>query len=237
MIKIAICDDEPVFEKAIKELLISASIKYNEEYKSSYFPSATTLLEAPFDYDILFLDIKLEDGKDGITIGKQLRDNGNTALFILVTSMMDRYREGYKAGVHRYLEKPINPEEFEEALVSAVKCLKTSPQRIDIKFKTHSDIVNIDDIIYIESYNRKRYVHTDAAKYATLEPLDSLSRRLPAEQFYYPQKFYLINFAHVVATSMSEVTMSNGKTVTFIKGWYKDFNQSFMKYLGGKDHG
>lgn len=237
MIKIAICDDEPVFEKVIKELLTNASIKYNEEYQLSYFQSSAALLEAPFDYDILFLDIRLENGADGIALGKQLREKGNPAIFILVTSLTDRYREGYKAGVHRYLEKPIKPKEFEEALISAVKCLRTSPQKIDIKFRTRSDIVNIEDIIYIESYNRKRYVHTNAAKYTTLETLDSFIKKLPAGQFYYPQKCYLINFAHVAATSMSEITMRNGKTIAFTKGRYQDFNQSLMNYLGGKGCG
>lgn len=234
MLKIALCDDELVFKKIIEELLVNASIKYNEDFAFEYFPSSSALLEAPFDYDILFLDIRLEENRDGITIGKQLRDKGNTAVFILVTSLTDRYREGYQAGVHRYLEKPIKPEKFEEALISAVKHLKTSPQKIEIKFKTYSDIVKVEDIVYIESFNRKRCVHTGTAKYTTLETLDSFSERLPAGQFYYPQKCYLINFSHVVATSKSEVKMSDGNTITFIKGKYQDFNEKFMRYLGGK---
>lgn len=237
MIKIALCDDEPVFKKIIEELLINTSIKYNEDYTFSYFPSSLELLIAPFDYDILFLDVRLEENRDGITVGKQLRDMGNTAVFILVTSLTDMYREGYKAGVHRYLEKPIKPEEFEEALISAVKYFKTSPSKIEIKFKNHSDIVKVEDIIYIESFNRKRYVHTDSAKYTTLETLDSFFKRLPVGQFYFPQKCYLINFAYVVATSKSAVKMSDGKTIMFIKGKYQDFNQLFMKYLGGKGSG
>ncbi len=234
MIKIAICDDEPAFEKAFKELLTVASIKHNEEYTLSYYPTSTALIEAPFDYDILFLDINLEEGKDGIAIGKQLRGKGNTAVFILVTSLMNRYREGYKAGVLRYLEKPINPEEFEEALISAVKWIRHSPQKIDVKFKTHCNIVNIEDIIYIESYGRKRYVYTTVAQYLTLETLDSFYNRLPVGQFYYPQKCYLINFTHVAATTKTELKLSNGKTIAFIKGKYQDFNKSFMKFLEGK---
>jgi DNA-binding LytR/AlgR family response regulator len=234
MLKIALCDDEPVFKKIIEELLVNASIKYNEDCAFEYFPSSTALLEAPFNYDILFLDIRLEENRDGIAVGKRLREKGNTAVFILVTSLSDRYREGYQAGVHRYLEKPIKPEEFEEALISAVKYLKTAPRKIEIKFKTYSDIVKVEDIIYIESFNRKRYLHTGTAKYTTLETLDSFFIRLPAGQFYYPQKCYLINFAHVVSTSKSEVKMSDGKTITFIKGIYSDFNEKFMRYLGGK---
>ncbi|MEG2543017.1 MAG: LytTR family DNA-binding domain-containing protein [Christensenellaceae bacterium] len=237
MIKIALCDDEPIFKKIIEELLVKVSIKFNEDYNFSYFSSSRELLEAPFDYDILFLDIKLEEKEDGITIGKQLREKGNTAVFILVTSMQDRYREGYQAGVLRYLEKPIIPEEFDEALSCALKQIRTMPRKIEIKFKTCRDIVKIEDILYIESYNRKRYVHTETAKYPTLETLDSFFKRLPDGQFYYPQKCCLINFAHVVATSNTALKMSDGKTIAYIKGRYQGFNQAFTKYLGGKSCG
>lgn len=233
MIHIALCDDEPIFKKTIEDLLVNASIKYNEDYTFSYFSSSTALLNAPFNYDILFLDIKLEENIDGISVGKQLRDKGNAAVFILVTSLTDKYREGYKAGVHRYLEKPIKPDEFYEALISAIKFIRTSPQKIEIKFKTHSDIVKIEDIIYIESYNRKRYVYTITSKFSTLETLDSFYNRLPAGQFFYPQKCYLINLAHVTATSRTEVAMSNNKIITFIKGRYQSFNEEFIKYLEG----
>jgi len=237
MIKIALCDNEIVFKKIIEDLIIKISIKYNEDYTFTYFSSSEELIEAPFDYDILFLDIKLEENKDGIAVGEELREKGNTAVFILVTSLNDRYREGYKAGVHRYLEKPLQADDFEEALISAVKQLKASPRKIEIKFRTYSYIVNIDDIIYIESYNRKRYVYTKTAKYTTLETLNSFFKKLPAGQFYFPQKSYLINFAHVITTSKSEVKMSNTKSITFIKGKYMDFNEAFMKYLGGQSCG
>jgi len=43
-----------------KKHLDSFSIRHNREYLFSFFNSAEELLSAPFDYDILFLDIMLE---------------------------------------------------------------------------------------------------------------------------------------------------------------------------------
>lgn len=237
MIRIALCDDEPAFKNTIERLLLDFSIKYNEDYTFEYFSTSRELLSAPFDYDVLYLDIRLEENCDGIYIGKQLREMGNTSIFVLVTSLKDRYREGYQAGVLRYIEKPVDSEEFEESLTSALKLLRTSVKNVEVKFKTKSFLVKIDDIIYIESYNRKRCIYTNTAQYPTKETLESFFERLPTGQFYYPQKCYLINFAHVASTSRTELTMSNGKNIAFIKGKYQDFNDAFMKYLGGNEFG
>ncbi len=234
MLKIAICDDEVTAQEQTRRILVGFGIKHNQELDIISFSTGEELLNAPFNYDILFLDIRLEAGYDGIHIGQQLRERNNSAIFILSTMVKDRHRDGYKAGVHRYLEKPFKQDEFEEAMLSAVRTLYHAPQKIDIHFKTETRLINIEDIIYIESYNRKRYVYLKDETLATLETIDSFEKRLPKGLFYHPQKSFLVNLGHVMKSNRTELTMEDGRIIPFVKGTYDQFNRSLMKYLGGQ---
>ncbi len=232
MLRIALCDDEVVFESQIRKCLDIFSWKYNIEIYFQYFNSAAALLGAPFDYDVLFLDIMLENGMDGIEIGKQLREKGNNAIFILTTSRNDRHKDGYQASVLRYLTKPILEQEFDEALRAVIQTLQLASTKFEIKFKNLRRFVNLNDIVMIESYNRKRFIYVEMEKYPTTESWEKLLQRLPEKQFYLLQKCFMINFAHVVEANKTLLTMSNHRQIRYVKGRYEDFNKAFQRFLG-----
>ncbi len=121
---IMLCDDEPNIITQTKELIIQYSVERNREYEILCCTSARELMEAPFNYDILFLDIMLGSGIDGINIGKQLRDAGNKALFCIVTSYKDRAIDGYEATVFRYLLKPLKSKALYQMLDAAGNVLE-----------------------------------------------------------------------------------------------------------------
>lgn len=232
MLRVAICDDEKPAQEQIRDMLMEFSRQYKRKLEIICFSTGEELLSAPFNYDILFLDIQLDSGNDGISLGQILRTKNNNALFIISTLVVDRHRDGYKAGVHRYLEKPIRQEELNEALITALQSLECADSKIDIRFKTEAWVVNIEDILYIESYNRKRYVHMPTEVLITLEPLEQLEERLPEKLFYRPQKSFLVNLAHVAKADRMTITMADEKTIAFVKGRYEEFNRRLMRYLG-----
>lgn len=234
MLTVAICDDEKTEQEKLRKLVAKFSLQQNEEIDVICFSTGEELLNAPFNYDILFLDIRLNEEKDGITIGQQLRKKNNRAIFILSTVVLDRHKDGYKAGVHRYLEKPIQDEEFDEAMTSAIQTLRNAPTKIGIHFGRDVRVVNIEDILYIESYKRRRYVYLKDEKLPTLEALDKLEKRLPSYMFYRPQQSFLINFNHVVKTNKTELLMEGNRSIPYVKGRYKDFNKRMMEFLNGQ---
>ena len=234
MIKIAICDDENMFITKTISLILNASVAYDFKYQILTFHTGQELLSAPFDYDILFLDIMLDNDIDGISLGKTLREKGNTAMFILSTSLDTRYQDGYLVGVHRYLTKPLNPTHFNEALISAIKQIHTSPKKISLRFKTTDTILNISDILYIESHNRKRLVYTTQEEVFTLESLDSLQEKLLHSHYYRLQQSFLINLAHVTRSNKTEVIIHNKHAIPIPKKGYESFNLALMQFLGGE---
>lgn len=230
--KIALCDDDKNMQAIIKDKLDSFSIRLNKECGFVWYQTGAELLAAPFDYDVLFLDIMLEDNQDGIEIGKQLRKMGNTALFILITTRTDRFLDGYAATVFRYLVKPVEQPQFDEVMLAVYESLERAKNMLPVKFNHQVDYVRLDDIIYIESYLRKRIVYTTNRQYQTWDSWAEIESFLDCKSFYRPQSAYLINFARVKNASKTALTMDNGKIINFVKGKYIDFNQKFMEYLG-----
>ena len=235
MLKIVVCDDErSVFEQMEKYVMHYCMTK-NIEYKISYYATAKDLLKAEHDYNILFLDIMLDSGSDGIAVGKQLRIAGNTALFVLVTSRADRAIDGYEANVFRYLVKPVSGEKFYGAMDSLIEELEYNQKRVAIKFKYETSYVHVKDIVYVESYSRKRHVVSKSGRYETTASWEEILEQLSSYPYFFsPKRSYLINLMHVTNQSPARVVMSNGERILFDKGKYEQFLIAFSKLLDGR---
>lgn len=229
--KIAMCDDDSAMGIQMRELISIFNIAYNQEIEFVYYSTAEELMQAPFDYQILLLDIMLEKGRDGIMVGRRLRKMGNQALFILCTSRIDRFQEGYEATVFRYLVKPLTRENFFTALKDALDHMATAARTFPIRYNKRADMVFLSQVIYIESYMRKRYVYTTNGKFQTTDTWENIRSELEGEYFYAPQRSYFINLAHVRSSTRKHVNMSNGAVINFSKGYYEGFNQLFNEFL------
>ena len=75
MIKIAICDDEPVMCEQLKQMVSSKLEAWKEPFKIACHTSGAALLFSPPDYDIIFLDIQMP-GLEGMLLAKRLRRQG-----------------------------------------------------------------------------------------------------------------------------------------------------------------
>lgn len=233
MLRIAICDDEIKIQEQLKKYIFQYFFQRNKDVEIHCFTAADELLCASCDYQILFLDIMLDNNNDGIKIGKILRERDNTALYIIITSRTDRFADAYEATVFRYLVKPYTQKEIDMVLDQAIKYFSNNKRTIPIYYRQQTDYVNIKDVILIESYMRKRYIHTKTQKYQTTETWNSLLTRLSSEPcFYNPQKSFLVNLHHIKSNTKASVIMDNGREIALRKGAYKEFQEAFNKFLG-----
>ncbi|MDR2888388.1 MAG: response regulator [Lachnospiraceae bacterium] len=227
-----ICDDELAIIEQTKEQILRYSIERNCELAIICCTTAQELLAAPFNYDILLIDIMLDDGMDGITIAKQLRSAGNKAIFCIVTSYKDRAIDGYEATVFRYLVKPLSGKALYQTLDAAIDTLSYDKKLISVKFKYQTNYVHVKDIIYVESYLRKRYIVTQSDRHPTTASWQELLRQFEDyPHFFSPKSTYLVNLVHVTAQSRLLLTMSDGTRIRFAEGKYEQFLVAFADFL------
>ena len=243
MFKIAICDDDINEHDRIREYFSSYCITRNiEGEKPHKFASAEEVLTAPFDYDILFLDIMLDNKNDGIEIGKKLRRMGNNAKFIIITSWKDRAYDAYGADVFQFLVKPITKEAFHAVLDAYFESINRSVRNkvtIAVKFRNELNYIPIEDIIAIESRDHCRYFITENSQYRTKDDWDAILEILNGtKQFFRLKRSALINLGRIHSRNPSSITMINGVSYSFAKKGRKeiraDFEEKYTSYLSRK---
>ena len=104
MIKFAICDDEPVMVRELASYLA----RYLEEhevtaYSVSSFSNGRALLEAVDGFDVIFLDIQMEE-PDGMETARLLRRQGDHSLLIFVTVLMELVFDAFQVEAYDYLK-------------------------------------------------------------------------------------------------------------------------------------
>lgn len=182
---------------------------------------------------VLFLDLHLPKIK-GFDFLKTLK---HPPQVIVTTAYREYALEGYDLSVVDYLVKPIHFSRF----LSAVNKLQQQPnantavaaepftrQTLIVNVNKKKAMVNLDEIIYIES--QKEYVNivTAAQSYITKLPLSEVEQQLGTEAFTRVHRSYIIRRDKVRGFSSTDVEVGDIKIP--IGRSYKDF---VVKLLSG----
>ena len=151
LLRIAVCDDEAIHRLIIRDKLDAYAISNDIDYELDEFTNSKELMKMENIYDILFLDVQLEDGMNGIEVGKRLLQKGIDATIIITTSFEQYASEGYHLKAHRYLIKPIQQSNFNEAIVSCIKDFKKSNRKIEVKCAYENCFIKIKNSIFQNS--------------------------------------------------------------------------------------
>ncbi|MEC2076363.1 LytTR family DNA-binding domain-containing protein [Metabacillus fastidiosus] len=108
--------------------------------------------------DLLFLDIEM-DGISGLEFAKHLQTAYPQILIIFVTGHPGFAIEGYEAHPIDFLTKPINILRLEKSLTRVREVMSSrnaaKGKKIGIKIAGGIQIINVNDILYIEKQGRK----------------------------------------------------------------------------------
>ena len=159
---VAICDDDYIHMKSLKNNIVSFSVKCKEEIFVKEFMGANDLLGSnDIDYDIVLLDTELENNEDGIKVAMDIRAKGYKSIIILVSTSTQKAIDGYQVDAFAYLVKPIEQHLFNQVMEMALHSFIRNEKVISIKCSSHygNAYVNVNDILFIESYERKRNIH------------------------------------------------------------------------------
>lgn len=117
--RIAICDDQPMMCEEINTKLKRYAEQKHCAVDAIIFHTGKELLSSKHLFDIVFLDIELEN-ENGIEIAESYRME-HKGRIIFLTSHIEEMPNGYKVRAFRFLVKPINEAILYEAMDSAVQ--------------------------------------------------------------------------------------------------------------------
>jgi len=193
-----------------------------------YTPSITTVMEAATVKDavlairlhkpqLIFLDIRLEDG-NGFDVLEQVKNRSLNVIFI--TAYNEYALKALKISAIDYILKPIDPEEFVEAVRKTMSKIAKNKieERIDLFLQNMNTkdtevvlnkitlrtldniyIVKIADIIYCQAErNYTTFYLLGGEKIIVSKNLREYEELLPKDGFMRPHQSYLVNLNHII---------------------------------------
>ena len=231
MLSIAVCDDEVIeccnMAKRIKEIM--------EEMKMPciirQFRSGGELLQALESFDIVFLDIIMQD-LDGMKTAQAFRKKASDKILIFVSSSREYVFEAYDVEAFQYLLKPVDDRKLKNVLQKAiVKTQSRSQEFIIVSRERQKKKLFLDDIYYFEIKGRIVDAHGPEGIFTYYEQIGELENKIRDKGFFRCHKSYLINLKYVDGYSRKEVVLENGEKIVIAKRRYDEFVQEMLKVM------
>ncbi len=232
MVRIAICDDEPFMAQEIADHLSSyMEEKHLTSYSANSFTNGRLLLESDYNFDLIFLDIQMEQ-PDGMETAKLLRQRGNHSLLVFVTVLKECVFDAFEVEAYDYLIKPLDGNHFSRTMDRAVKVLeRRTAKSIIVRRGTSCEVIPLAQIVYCEVQGRKIYIHQNNGKIIDhYEKLEDFERRVDG-RFFRCHRSYLVNLEYVRGSHDGQVILSQGEQIPVSRLREQDLTQALLRHM------
>ena len=227
MLQIAICDD--VVEQTL--VLQNYVREYRErrkiEYKLYIYTSGIEMLADAEKMDIVFLDIEMPN-LDGIETGRQIREKNSVCRIIMATCMVERMKEAFFIEAFRFIIKPFDQKEVEEALDACMKKILGS-RSILLYLNRNIYEVHQSEIQYIITYDSACEYRVRDKMLRSETSLRELESQLDNRLFFRVHRKYIVNMAHIRSYKNGQIQMKDVK-LPVSRRRKKEFEQAYMEF-------
>lgn len=195
--KIAVIDDErPARKELIHQILTILPDSQIEEAESG---GAALLLFSQHSFDLLFLDINLND-MEGTTLAAAAKRMLPKARIVFATAYSQYAVKAFELEVDNYILKPFDPDRVRQVLLKCQKDSKPSlfsSNHLAIHVNRTIILLDISQIVYIETCLRHCILHTVSKDYTENQLLGEYEKRLTSHSFYRIHKSFLVNLNYI----------------------------------------
>lgn len=237
MIRIGICDDSREDIKKLQEYAEWFSGEHTEiPLKTEAFTSPYDLLQTISEhggYDLYLLDVIMPH-LSGIDIARKVRERGETAEILFLTSSREYAVEAFGVKASGYLLKPVKKTDFEQEVLGCIRNLapRENPA-ILLKNKKGVRKVHIQEMVTVESFNHSRVCTlSDGTTIETPVTLSSLYEQLREYPcFFLPHRAYIVNLEYVNGLTATELVLTNGRRIPISRNIYPKLKEAYMDYI------
>ncbi len=228
--RIAICDDETVWQDKLKKDLAELQ-SYDNEFDVVSFDSGENLLNIFTDkqFDVVILDIEMKQ-LNGTETAEIIRKIDRNVIITFLTNYESFALKGYEVGAFRYLLKDQPQDFYFQQLRNIIQAVYNKRKSIPVCVNKEIIKVQVSDITYIEVYGRELYLHRessdDVLKYKG--KLKEAEKMLAGLDFVRTDKSHLVNADKIISSLEGVVTLSDKSSLYISKKYLKDVSAAFM---------
>lgn len=231
--KIGICDDIFEYCSSIKSYVEYYFKMNNTKYEVCTFSNGNDLINANINFDILFLDIELDD-ISGISVAEHILNYSPNTIIIIVTNYRKYLDAAMDLNALRFIDKPVTQDRITSVLDKAVSELNNGSITIHTK-TTEIKKIKKCDIIYVEVVRKTTTFYTKNGILECNEPITKFRDILNSSYFAIPHNSYIVNLNYVLSYKRDKLEMDFGEephTISIATRKQPEFKQKFMSFIG-----
>lgn len=234
MLKIAVCEDELLYQKNISKWLEEVMAQERIQcYKVDIYKSGMELLALGDDigcYQAVLLDA---DMMDGMQTGASLQEMNRNIQLIFMTAQTGLRQENDRTRVFRYVLKG-NRNQLQEALLSLIQLEGWQEVAKQYEFREGSLEIKISQILYIESERHTMRFHLEGGEvYAITGKLDQMEVELKNSRFIRIHKSYLVNYQHIKTISNYQAVLDENCVLPIPREKYRRVKNIYQELKNG----
>lgn len=181
--------------------------------------------------DILFMDICLSDGEDGVEAVKRLFPEGCRTQVIYVSGYAEHCVRVYQSEHTYFLLKPVDSDDLFDAIDKALDNIAHWVSR-PIGLSVGGDILRVDPshIEYVESARRKIRVRIDGRDVEAYGSLSRMMEVLP-DTFLQCHKSFIVNIPRIAELRSGELVMLSGARIPVSQKRRRAVKEELLGYL------
>lgn len=213
MLQIFIIENDDIFRKTVNKYVHQVILKQDMKAKIIYSgKNITEFMKAlkssdENSFNLYFLDIDLDDGDDGITLSREIRNidyNGNVVFITgheeyarktleFNIKPLDYVVKGNIFDVKKNIDKCIKIS-YEESLINKTKLLGM-PKFLSIKNGLNVKRISVNDILYVETVDRKLIIYTETDRIEFNGKLKDVGEELDnlCDHFFCCHRSFIVN--------------------------------------------
>lgn len=228
--RIAICDDDTIFNNELKQNLYDYSNKHNIESVIDTFETGNELIASETKYDLIIMDYQMQ-GLNGLQTVAELRKGINIfSCIIFLTSYPEIAISAYEVDTYRFVVKNTLYDGLFRALDDYRKITKTD---CNIRIKSDGEFITVstEDILYFESHDKLLLIYClNGTQITTRCKLSEFLSKVPSTHFCQTHKSYAVNLKYI-----SQYTGNNLKlreyAVPISRNYQKAFKDKYTIFL------
>ncbi len=245
--RIAICDDDQTFISILigklKQIFSVLCIEIEIYQFTDSLQFENTLTSGARLFDLYFLDIEMPNRR-GTTLAREIRKHDPAAKIAFITSYDDEIFSAFQYKVDAFIPKLLLGERLEPEVVRLVNDIQKDYAADMVAFDVelppesrHADLdmllrLQLCDILYFESNNRKVLLHTLDAVY-TVKRVSYQETRANYEKrgFVEVHRCYLVNVSRLKGVGKHDVLLDNGETLPLSRRQHNTVVVQYMSHM------
>lgn len=227
---IALCDDDTETLQSLREMIQTFFQSHELHASIDSFSCGEDFLASEKDYDIVFMDIFLEN-LDGMETLEKLYYSPKRQI-VFTTASTEHAVKAFALNAAHYLVKPLAMQSVSEALKRCLTRLgPASCSSLSVKTSHGSILLPVEQIIYIEVYQKICIIHTHKKDFQTYSTLDSLTETLDGDSFLRVQRSFLVNMRFIESFLYDRIILQTGITIMLSRSKRAELKKRYQQYL------